>query len=437
MKKILNKIWSLAWWIKLLMLILLGVGSYKTYTLVVADNTTVSYQTSKVTSGTLITSISASGSISAGNTANIETKASGTVKTVKVKNGDSVTKGQTLLTITLDSEGIERRSSAWKSYLASQEAVAVVSKNKQDLEIEVWKDKQAILDAQDKQEKKNLNTSENTDAENNQIDLGVTQAKLGFDVTAAKYAHTDDEIAAAKIAMNASYRDYLDVSGTIVAPADGIVNNLTLTVGSTLSASSSQSTTSGASYASSQTIGFVRSSNNEYLAKVSLTEVDVTKVKAGQKVNLTMDAHSDKSFTGHVLAVDVSGTISSGVVSYPATIVMDGTELPIFPNMSVSATIITSTTTDALIVPSSAITTKDGVSNVSILKNGIPEIVNVEIGNSNDTQTIVKSGLASGEEVVTGSGSSVKNNNTTSAFSSNRQNGSTSRTSIPMGGPGF
>jgi len=34
------------------------------------------------------------------------------------------------------------------------------------------------------------------------------------------------------------------------------------------------------------------------IAKVSLTEIDVTKVKAGQKVTVTMDAFSGKTFAG-------------------------------------------------------------------------------------------------------------------------------------------
>ncbi len=409
-----------------LVLFLLAIG-YGAYRLIGGKTSEITYKTSNASRGTLVTSIAATGSVSSGNTTNIVTKASGTVKQVLVENGDTVKKGQTLLVISLDSEGIERKSSAWKNYLSEQEAVVLATKEKQDLEIQVWKDKQAILDAEEAKEEKNLHASDNTDSENNQIDLSVTQSKLAFDVTAAKFSHSDELIAAAKIAMNASYLDYQDVSGTIVAPADGIVNNLTLTVGSTLSANSSQSTSSGATYASSQNIGFIRSSSNEYLVKVSLTEVDVTKVEAGQKVSLTLDSHSDKTFTGRVLAVDVSGVNASGVVSYPATIVMDSTELPIYPNMSVTANIIVNTKTDVLLVPKSAITMSNGESSVRVMKNDEPQIVSVELGDSNGTQSEIISGLSEGEEVVIGSNNSTKNNNTSSAFSGTRM----------MGGPGF
>jgi multidrug efflux pump subunit AcrA (membrane-fusion protein) len=431
--KIFNWIKSLAWFYKAAIVIaVLGLG-YFGYTQLTTNTATPTYQTAQISKGTLITSIAATGSITSGNTTNISTKASGTVTKVYVKNGDLVKKGQKILDISLDSDGIERRSSAWQAYLKAQEEVVSTTKTKQDLEIQTWKDRQSITDAQ--------NAIDNveelaglTDDQKHQKTEAVDQAKMAFDVTAEKYKNADAAIAAAKITAQAAYLDYQDVSGSIVAPASGIINNLTLTKDSTLTASTSQSTTTGSSYASSQIIGFIRAANNQYQAKVSLTEVDATKVQAGQKVNITMDAHSDKSFTGTVLAVDVSGTSTSGVSSYPATILMDATELPIYPNMSVSAAIITSIESDVLLVPTSAITTSDGASAVSVMKDGNPVPTAVTTGNSNDTQTVIKSGVAEGETIVTGASTSAKNNNTESAFSSTRGGGGGATF---IGGPGF
>lgn len=418
---------------------MLGIAGYFGWTKYSTTTTTSTITSAQVTKGTLISSIAATGSITSGNTTNISTKASGSVTKVYVKNGDTLKKGQKILDIKLDSDGIERRSSAWQNYLKAQEDVVAATKEKQDLSILIWKDKQAILDAQTAVDNKNTNPTnpstkkEYTDAEKNQVNEAVDQAKLSFDVDAAKFSHADSNIAAAKIVQQAAYLDYQDVSGTILAPADGIINNLTLTAGSMLAASTSQSTTTGSSFASSQIIGFIRSANNQYQAKVSLTEVDAPKVQAGQKVNIAMDAHSDKTFTGKVLAVDVSGTSTSGVSSYPAIILMDPTELPIYPNMSVSATIITSVETDVVLVPSSAITTSNGVSTVIVLNDNKQTTTTVEIGNSNDTQTVVKSGIVDGVTIVTGSNSSTKNDNTTSAFSNTRQGTG----AVLRGGPGF
>lgn len=419
--------------------VLLVVSGYYGWSKYNSSTTTTTTVTAQATKGTLISSIAATGSITSGNTTNISTKASGSVTKVYVKNGDTLKKGQKILDIKLDSDGIERRSSAWQNYLKAQEDVVAATKEKQDLSILIWKDKQAILDAQTAVDNKNTNLTnpstkkEYTDAEKNQVNEAVDQSKLAFDVDAAKFSHADSNIAAAKIVQQAAYLDYQDVSGTILSPADGIINNLTLTAGSMLAASTSQSTTTGSSFASSQIIGFIRSANNQYQAKVSLTEVDAPKVQAGQKVNIAMDAHSDKTFTGKVLAVDVSGTSTSGVSSYPAIILMDPTEVPIYPNMSVSATIITSVETDVVLVPSSAISTSNGVSTVTLSKDNKETITTVETGNSNDTQTVVKSGVSEGDTIVTGSSTSAKNSNTTSAFSNTRQGTS----AVLRGGPGF
>lgn len=423
---------NLTWIYKIIIVAIILGSSYFGYTQLSSKTTTATYQTATVTMGTLIKSIASTGSITSGNTTNISTKASGTVTKVYVDNGDTVKRGQKILDIALDSDGIERKSSAWQSYLKAQEEVVSTTKEKQDLEIQVWKDRQAIVDAQNAidnvEELANL-----TDDQKHQKTEAVDQAKMAFDVTAEKYKNADSAISAAKIVAQASYQDYMDVSGSIVAPADGIINNLTLTKDSTLTASTSQSTTTGSSYASSQTIGFIRAANNQYQAKVSLTEVDAPRVQAGQKVNISMDAHSGKTFTGTVLAVDVSGTSSSGVSSYPATILMDATELPIYPNMSVSATIITSIEADVLLVPTSAITTSNGSSTITVMKDGKTATVSVEIGESNDTQTIIESGISEGEIIVTGNSTSAKNSNATSAFSSTRGSGGATF----IGGPGF
>lgn len=424
---------NLTWFYKALILVVIIGLSYFGYTQLSQKSTTPTYQTASVTNGTLIKSIASTGSITSGNTTNISTKASGTVTKVYVKNGDTVKKGQKILDITLDSDGIERKSSAWQAYLKTQEEVVSTTKAKQDTSIQIWKDRQAILEAEEF-----ISHIENmtglTDDEKHQKEEAVTQAKQAFDVTAAEFSHADSAISASKIVAQAAYLDYQDVSGSIVSPSAGIINNLTLTKDSTLTASTSQSTTTGSSYASSQTIGFIRAANNQYQAKVSLTEVDAPKVQAGQKVNITMDAHSDKTFTGTVLAVDVSGTSASGVSSYPATILMDATELPIYPNMSVSALIITSIEADVLLVPTSAITTSGESPSVMVMKDGKVTTVKIEIGNSNDTQTIVTSGISEGETVVTGNSTSVKNSNTESAFSSTRGNGG----GAPfIGGPGL
>lgn len=76
----------------------------------------VTYQTSKVSKGTLVTSISGTGSISSGNSTSITTAATGTVSKIYVSNGDQVKKGDKIAEITLDEYATKQRAEAWAKY---------------------------------------------------------------------------------------------------------------------------------------------------------------------------------------------------------------------------------------------------------------------------------------------------------------------------------
>ncbi|MDD5433706.1 MAG: hypothetical protein PHE77_03610, partial [Candidatus Pacebacteria bacterium] len=59
------------------------------------------------------------------------------------------------------------------------------------------------------------------------------------------------------------------------------------------------------------------------MAEISLNEVDVAKVKIGQRAIITFDAIDELEITGKVEDVDTIGTVSQGVVSYNVKIIFD------------------------------------------------------------------------------------------------------------------
>ncbi|MEK9179334.1 MAG: HlyD family efflux transporter periplasmic adaptor subunit, partial [Patescibacteria group bacterium] len=77
------------------------------------------------------------------------------------------------------------------------------------------------------------------------------------------------------------------------------------------------------------------------LAEISLNEVDVAKIKIGQKTTLTFDAIPDLTISGIVTEIDTIGAVSQGVVTYIAKISFDTQDERVKPAMSVSAAIIT------------------------------------------------------------------------------------------------
>ena len=136
------------------------------------------------------------------------------------------------------------------------------------------------------------------------------------------------------------------------------------------------------------------------VAEISLNEVDVAKVKAGQKTTLLFDAVDDLTISGKVAEVDTLGTVSQGVVNYSVKIVFDTQDDRIKPGMSVSAAIITEMKPDVLLAPNVAVKS-NSEQYVVVLENNVPRNQTVEVGLSNDTMTEIISGLNEGDKVVT------------------------------------
>jgi HlyD family secretion protein len=218
-----------------------------------------------------------------------------------------------------------------------------------------------------------------------------------------KEGSTDLQIASSKLALQQKENSLLDAKQALAdcyirAPFDGKLASVDVKVGDSIS--------SGTAVATFMT--------ENQIAEISLNEVDVAKVKVGQKVNLTFDAVDNLNITGTVSEVDSIGTVSQGVVSYAVKISFDMQDSRVKPGMSVSASIITDVKTDVLTIPNGAIKTLNSASYVQMfatpLQNSetstgvvsatLPENVSIETGISNDTSTEITSGLKEGDQIV-------------------------------------
>jgi HlyD family secretion protein len=137
------------------------------------------------------------------------------------------------------------------------------------------------------------------------------------------------------------------------------------------------------------------------IAEISLNEVDVAKVKVGQKVNLTFDAVSDLTISGEVEEIDTIGAVTQGVVTYGVKIIFDTQDERVKPGMSVSTAIITDVRQDVIVVSSSAVKVSGTIQYVEVLNGDTIQNQSVETGLSNDTMTEIISGLNEGDKVVT------------------------------------
>ncbi|OGM76531.1 hypothetical protein A2210_02470 [Candidatus Woesebacteria bacterium RIFOXYA1_FULL_40_18] len=352
----------------------------------------VTYQTMAVTKGTIVSTVSASGQILTSNLVNVSTQATGVVKAVYVKNGDKVYAGQKIAEITLDSDGTLANAKAWTSLVSAQNGVNSANNSYRSTQASLQKVYEDIKghDSDETLAQKETRTKAEVSNDNAYDQLKSAQANLA--------------------SAGLSYRQS---SPVITAPMTGTVDNITLASGMVLSNSSSSTTA-----LSSNRIAVITSQANP-IATFTVSEVDVSRVRQGQKATITLDSISDKTFTGKVLTVDKIGTVSSGVTNYPVVIGFDTSTPEILPNMAVTANIILQTKTDILIVPSSAITSQNGEYIAKTLKNGQEVDVAVEVGISSDTQTEIVLGLSEGEIVITGTviGTTSSSTQTRSVFS--------------------
>lgn len=409
-----NKFLSLPLVIKIIIpVLIIGLIWFTTSKIISAQNTKPTYKTSKVSKGNIISTISASGSITSGNNTSIYTSASGEVTAVFVKNGDTVKQGQKIAQIKLDQDGQKKQTAAWASYLSAKNSLTSAQQNKITLENQLLSAQRTLASSQDAVDK--INDYTKSDLEKDNINTNLTIAKNSLNLAQQKYNSVDSTIAVAQAQVTSSWYSYQQASNIIYAPASGVLTNFALTKGMSVANLSSDSSNSNSD--ATQSVGIITNPNNQITASISLTEIDVVKVKAGQKVSLTMDAFPDLSFTGQVLAINTNGQSSSGVTSYPTIIVFDNSMANMYPNMSVSANILIDSKNDVLTIPTSAIQTSNDESIVKVLKDGQVSQVVVTTGLSDSTNTEIISGLNEGDTVVISTSTTTKTNSTTSTKS--------------------
>ena len=410
-----NKFLSLPLIIKIILpIIFTGLIYFIVSKVVSSNNSQPTYKTAQVTKGNIISTISASGSITSGNNTSIYTSASGEVVDVYVKNGDTVTQGQKIAQIKLDQDGQKKQTTAWASYLSAKNSVNSSQQNKITLENQLLSAQRALAAAQDAVDK--INDYTKSDLEKDNINTNLTIAQNALTVAQQKYDSADLSTAVSNAQLSSAWYSYQQSSNIIYAPASGVLTNFALTKGMSVANLSSDSSSSNSD--ATQSVGIITNPNNQITASVSLTEIDVIKVKAGQKVSLTMDAFPELSFTGQVLAINTNGQSSSGVTSYPTIIVFDNSLANMYPNMSVSANILIDSKNDVLTIPTSAIQTSNGESIVKVLKDGqISEVV-VTIGLSDTTNTEIISGLNVGDTIVTSTSTTNKTSTTSTSTKS-------------------
>ena len=139
--------------------------------------------------------------------------------------------------------------------------------------------------------------------------------------------------------------------------------------------------------------------------KTYIPEVDVSKVKIGDRVLITLDAFPRKEFLGEIIHIDSAETIVDGVVYYKVKSTIDTNDTNdanVKSGMTADIIIITDSKEDVLIIPRRAVIEKDGKSMVKVPLNEDFQEIEVETGLvSSDGNIEIISGLKEGDKVIT------------------------------------
>ncbi|MFC1647115.1 efflux RND transporter periplasmic adaptor subunit [Patescibacteria group bacterium] len=409
--KLIDSFKKFPWFIKLIIIAgFIGFSWYGYAKYNKSNNSKPQYSTAKVEVGTIVSTVSASGQVLSVNVISANTKASGIVKNVFVKDGDQVNKGDKILEIDLDFQGEQKYSQAWSSYLAAKNSLELAKANEYTYQADLFTKWDAF---------KNLAENDTYSDSDDNPDIGnrtLPEFMISQDnwlASEAKYKTQKQVVSQAQVAVTSAWLTYLQSSPVITAPADGTITSLMFAEGMSIGTLDTGNATSNQKIATVQTEGTP-------VVSVNLSEIDVFKVQLDQKVTIVLDSFPDKTYTGIVIGVDRIGQITSGVTQYPAIIRLDLTSPEILPNMTATANIIINTKTDVLLVPSAGIKTIDGESFVEIDNISGSQSIPVEIGISSDTQTEIISGIKEGEVIITGASknNSSEGQNNTSPFSS-------------------
>ena len=180
----------------------------------------------------------------------------------------------------------------------------------------------------------------------------------------------------------------------IRAPFDGIVTQKDANPGAFVTPTTSASSTASAT--SSSIIALAR--GLKIVAKVP--EVDIAMIKQGQPVMITADAFPNQVFEGQVVLIAPEAVVEANVTSFEVTIALRTGEDKLLSRMNVDVNFLGQEISDALVVPTVAIVTKNGETGVMVAdENEKPKFKPVTIGQVLDEKTQILSGLTSGERV--------------------------------------
>ena len=374
------------------MLIVAGIAAFAYF----KRTPEITYKTAKIERGTIVSTVSATGNLSAVTTVQVGTQVSGTIQKLYVDYNSRVKKGQTIAEIdpSLFKAAVEQSQG---NYLSA--------------EANLQKAKVTLADAE---RTFNRNKKLLADGIISQGDYDVAEtawqaAKSTVKAAEGSLAQTRGSLMQSRTNLNYS---------VIRSPVDGVVISRAIDVGQTVAASFQ-----------TPTLFTIAKDLTKMQIEVSVDEADISRVMLDQKATFNVDSYPEQSFKGKVVQIRSAPIITQNVVTYVVVVNVDNSDLKLKPGMTANVSVEVARKDDVLKLPPAALRFKPkstgdepkekrqaGVSReggkpggrkagggqqVYILKENKPLAVPVKTGIANNSAIeLVDGGLKEGDEVI-------------------------------------
>jgi len=297
-----------------------------------------------VQAGSVVATVSASGTVQSANTANADFGTSGTVTEIDAKVGDVVTKGQVLAKV---------------DPTAAQDQLNTANAN--------------LASAQQ----------------------SLTRANAAAPVDASAVVSAQAQVAQAQAAVDADQRA---LDGTVLkAPMAGTVTAVNGSVGGSSSVSTSPSAAP-----SSAGSGFIQLADLGQL-QVSgyFAEADATKLKVGQAATVSWSAPANTRATGKVASIAPTATTQNSVNSYQVVISLDTVPAGTRLGQTTSVAVTVARADNVLRLPTAAVRSAGGRFTVQLVTGtNKTQTTVVQVGVQGDTFDEITGGLEEGQQVA-------------------------------------
>jgi len=372
--------------------------------------------------------VSASGRIFPEVEVKISSDVSGEIVQLLVEEGDSVVTGQLLAKI--DPEAYISSVERGKASLDGQRAQVSISQSQ--LQNNIAQKEQIVANLENAQQVHNRNVTLKEDGVISQIEFDQSQSALralqaNLRAAEASIISAEENIKGAEFQVASSKASLRELQTnlsrtTIKAPTSGIISSLSVEQGERVVGTIQMTGTE-----------MMRIANMDAMeVQVEVSENDILKVAANDKVEIEVDAYVEKVFSGKVSEIansaantGVTGALNTDqVTNFIVKAMIDpdsyqelkipNSKYPFRPGMSASVEIFTDEMTDVLSVPIQAVTVRTAEEEgaeaqevVFVMEADTARMIPVTTGIQDDNFIQIIEGLEAGQNIVSGPYSAV------------------------------